>query len=64
MSDYDPSLFWGGGIRSNRPRFYRECCICKKAIEHGEVYDASRSNPVLYAHVTCREQVEKLSLSS
>jgi hypothetical protein len=64
MSDYDPSLFWGGSIRSNRPRFCRECCICKKVIEHDEVYDASRSNPVLYAHVTCREQVEKLSLSS
>lgn len=59
MAEYDPTLFWGGGITSHRPRFVRECCICHRLIEHAEVYDASRSNPVTYAHTSCREAVDR-----
>lgn len=59
MPEYDPSLFWGSAIVSNRPRFVRECCICHRVVEHGQVYHASRSKPVTYAHTDCREAEER-----
>lgn len=60
MIPYDRRLQWGDPITSNHSRlfgspFFRQCCICRQEMMHGQDYRTARSTEIIYVHVTCKD---------
>ncbi len=60
MTPYDKRLHWGDPIRSNskplfQSPFFRQCCICRQEIVHGQDYRTARSTEIIYVHVACKD---------